>query len=187
MRIAILVSGNGSNLQAIIDAVAEDQLPNIEIACVIADRNCYAIERALDAEIPMFYVERETNLSATVHEICNEEDVELIVLAGFLSILSAEFCKEWQNQIINLHPSLLPKYGGIGMYGNKVHQAVIAAQDKQSGVTVHYVTEHIDGGEIILQQPFDIPENATAEDLAKIVSELEKPLLIKALYQLSQE
>ncbi|MDO5509057.1 MAG: phosphoribosylglycinamide formyltransferase [Weeksellaceae bacterium] len=186
MHISVLVSGNGSNLQAIIDAVAQGQLSNIVIANVIADRNCYAIERALDAEIPVYYAERGPEMSQEIDAICQETGVELIVLAGFLSILSEEFCQKWERKIINMHPSLLPAYGGMGMYGRKVHEAVLQNHETQSGVSIHYVTPEVDAGEIILQQAFPIDQNTTIDQLAQKVSDVEKPLLIQALHQLSQ-
>ena len=184
MKIAVLISGSGTNLQAIIDAVDSGKLKNIEIACVIADRNCYGLERALDAEIPTWYVERGEGLSKEIDEICSENGIDLIVLAGFLSILNEEFCRKWDKKIINLHPSLLPKYGGMGMYGSKVHSAVLAAREKESGVTVHYVSSGVDEGEIILQKSFKIPENADLEWLQQKISEVEKPLLIEAIGKL---
>ena len=184
MKIAILVSGSGSNLQAIIDAVKSGDLNNIEISCVIADRNCFGLERALDAEIDTWYVERGKNLSDEIDEICQEKQVDLIVLAGFLSILNEDFCHQWNKKIINLHPSLLPKYGGMGMYGKKVHQAVLANNETESGATVHFVSAGVDEGEIILQGSFKIPENADLEWLQQKISEIEKPLLIKAIKKL---
>lgn len=184
MRIAVLISGSGSNLQAIIDAVAAKDLKNVEIVAVIADRNCYGLERALDAELPTWFVERSDTLSSEIDEICVNEKVDLIVLAGFLSILNEEFCAKWEKKIINLHPSLLPKYGGMGMYGAKVHKAVLTNHEKESGATVHYVSSGVDEGEIILQESFEIPAEAGLEWLQQKISEIEKPLLLKAIQKL---
>ena len=185
MRIAVLISGSGSNLQAIIDAVAAKDLKHVEIVAVIADRNCYGLERALDAELPTWFVERSETLSSEIDEICENEKVDLIVLAGFLSILNEEFCTKWDKKIINLHPSLLPKYGGMGMYGAKVHKAVLDNNEKESGATVHYVSSGVDEGEIILQNSFEIPENANLDWLQQKISEVEKPLLLKAIQKLA--
>ncbi len=187
MKTAILISGSGTNLQAIIDAKELGELPNIEISLVIADRECYGIERALQAGIPTFLVERGERLSQEIDEICTNHNIELIVLAGFLSILNADFCSKWDHKIINLHPSLLPKYGGKGMYGNKVHQAVIANNETESGATVHYVTAGVDEGEIITQTRFDIPKGADVKWLQNKISEVEKPLLIQAIKTISEQ
>lgn len=186
MKIAVLVSGSGSNLQAIMDAIQNKELKNVEISCVIADRNCYAMERSLDAEIPTWYVDRGDSLSGEVDDLCsNHFAVDCIVLAGFLSILNEEFCTQWDKKIINLHPSLLPKYGGMGMYGSKVHKAVLANKETTSGATVHYVSAGVDEGEIIMQESFDIPQDANLEWLQNKISQIEKPLLLKAIDKLA--
>ena len=187
MKIAVLVSGSGSNLQAIIDAVDGNQLKNVELTCVIADRNCYGIERALDAEIATWYVERGKNLSREVDAICSENEIDLIVLAGFLSILDAKFCEKWDKKIINLHPSLLPKYGGMGMYGAKVHEAVLENNEKKSGASVHYVSSGVDEGEVLRQDSFEIPEEADIQWLQSKISEIEKPLLLKVIGDLAND
>ena len=184
-KIAVLVSGNGSNLQKIIDSIHKKELMNVEISQVIADRNCFAMERALDEDIETFIVERGGNISVEIEEYLDSE-TDLIVLAGFLSILSEEFCKKWERKIINIHPSLLPKYGGAGMYGKKVHQAVLANHEKESGATVHYVTFGIDEGEIILQKTIKIKPNETADWLATKVHEVEYEILIEVLKMLSK-
>lgn len=187
MRIAVLISGSGTNLQAIMDAVSNQSLRNLEIAAVIADRNCFGIERALDAEIPTWFVERGENLSEQIDDICKQENIDLIVLAGFLSILSSEFCDNWDKKIINLHPSLLPKYGGMGMYGSKVHQAVLDNKEKRSGASVHFVSQDVDEGEIITQESFEIPENADLKWLENKISEIEKPLLLSAIHKIIEK
>ena len=187
MRVAVLISGSGTNLQAITDAVNSGELKKVEIACVIADRNCYGLERALDAGLETWFVERAENLSAEIDRICTENNVQLIVLAGFLSILNEEFCSKWDKKIINLHPALLPKYGGIGMYGKKVHEAVLSNNKGESGVTVHFVSAGVDEGEIISQESFQIPENADIEWLQNKISETEKPLLIEAIRKISEK
>lgn len=187
MKIAVLVSGSGSNLQAIIDAVEKEVLFDVEISCVIADRSCYAMERALEAGLPVWQTERGKNLSSEVNKICKEAGVDIIVLAGFLSILDQDICKKWDRKIINLHPSLLPKYGGKGMYGLKVHQAVIAHGEEESGASVHYVTAGVDEGEVIAQMRFKLPARANVEWLVNKIAEIEKPLLISVIDKLSKK
>lgn len=183
-KIAVLVSGKGSNLQAIIDAVENKTLAHISIEQVIADRYCFALERALEHDIPAYMIEDSTQISEEIHEML-QNDIDYIVLAGFLSILSEEFCQNWNGKIINIHPSLLPKFGGIGMYGKHVHQAVIDAKESESGATVHYVIPEIDKGEIILQQSISVAENDTAESLAEKIHTIEHILLVEALQKLS--
>lgn len=187
MKIAVLVSGGGTNLQEIIDAIESERLFDVEIACVIADRSCFAIERALSHSLDVWRVERNANLSSEIDKICLENAVDIIVMAGFLSIISAELCEKWERRIINLHPSLLPKYGGKGMYGQKVLEAVLANKEEKSGATVHYVTAGIDEGDIISQMSFEIPESADLEWMSKKLSEVEKPLLIAAIDKLSKK
>lgn len=187
MNIAVLVSGSGTNLQEIIDAIDNERLIDVNISCVIADRQCYGMERAMKHNIDVWRVKRNKNLSKEVNELCVNNDVDMIVLAGFLSILSDEFCQKWQKRIINLHPSLLPNYGGVGMYGHHVHEAVIKNKETKSGVTVHYVTAGVDEGDIISQISFDIPERADVEWLSHKISEVEKPLLIAAIDKFSKK
>lgn len=187
MNIAVLVSGSGSNLQAIIDAIASEKLTEVNIVCVIADRNCYAMERALEAKLPTWYVSKKENFNAEIDEICRDNHVDLIVLAGFLSILNDTFCEKWKEKIINLHPSLLPKYGGAGMYGHHVYKAVLENNETESGVSVHYVTEGVDEGKVIAQIRFPIPKDSNIEYIARKVSELEKPLLLSVIDKFSKK
>lgn len=185
MKIAVFVSGGGSNLQNIIDAVADGRLANVEIAMVMADRDCYAVERALDHDIPTYLLEDRKIFSEDADYNLNGEDVDLIVLAGFLTVLSPEFTQKWKNKIINIHPALLPKYGGKGMYGEYVHKAVLAAGEKESGATVHFVTAGVDEGEIILQKSFKIEKGDTVADLQRKVAEVEKEILVKAIIKIN--
>lgn len=183
--IVVLVSGSGSNLQAIITAIVKQQLA-CEISLVIADRECLALTRAETAGIATCLLERKhygANLSQQLAAIIPEETT-LIVLAGFLSILSADFCCRWQNKIINLHPSLLPLHGGAGMWGMKVHQAVVNSGESESGCTVHYVDGGIDSGSIIAQRRLKLNAGETPQSLQERVSELEHPLLIEVIEQL---
>lgn len=182
LKIAVLASGGGSNFQAIINAIQANEL-SAKIAMLIVDRECNATKRADIAQIPSFLVDRKiekSNLSTKIDELISS-DCDLIVLAGFLSILNSEFISKWQNKIINIHPSLLPKFGGSGMWGMNVHNAVIAAGEHKSGCTVHYVSEEIDGGQIILQTEVDVLASDTPESLQKKVLAVEHGTLIAAI------
>ncbi len=182
MNLAVLVSGGGTNLRRIIDAIDSGELKNTNIQLVIADRDCYAIERALDKDLTVFLLERGKNLSKEIDELLSEKkNIDLIVLAGFLSILSADFCTKWGRKMINIHPALLPKFGGKGMYGAKVHQAVLDAGETESGATVHFVTPEVDEGEIIVQGKFPVDKGDTVADLQKKVMKVEQKILIEAI------
>ena len=185
MKIAVFASGGGTNLQNIIDAVESGYLSKVEISMVMTDRNCYAIERSLDKDIRTYVLDRKTFSEDAEHNLIDEE-IDLIVLAGFLTILSPEFTAKWGAKMINIHPSLLPKFGGKGMYGAKVHQAVLEAGEKVSGATVHFVTAGVDEGEIITQGTFEVEEGDTISDLQQKVAEVEKSILIEAIKKLSE-
>lgn len=147
------------------------------IAMVVTNRPCTAFERANKAHIPTLLSKdwQEIDLALT------QQDVQLIVLAGFLAIIPEWFCTKWEKRIINIHPSLLPKHGGKGMYGIHVQQAVLAAGDTQAGCTVHYVSAEIDGGNIIAQTPVEVLPDDTPESLAARVQQQEKILLPKTI------
>lgn len=186
MKLAVFVSGSGSNLQNIIDAILDGKLPNTEIAMVMADRDCYAIERSLDYDIPTYLLDDRSTFSEDADHNLEGENVDLIVLAGFLSILSEEFTQKWQGKIINIHPALLPKFGGKGMYGKHVHQAVLDAKESESGATVHYVTAGVDEGEIIIQGKFKVEKGDKVEDLQRKVAQVEREILIEAIKKISE-
>ncbi len=168
-RIAVLVSGNGTNLQALIDAQSGGALTSGEIALVVASRaDAYALERAKRAGIKTAVAayadcaSREA-FEAELLDILYENAIDVIVLAGFLHILSADFVSRYPERIINVHPSLIPAFCGRGFYGIKVHEAVLAAGDAVTGATVHMVNEVPDGGRVLMQrtvrvQPCDTPE-----------------------------
>ena len=179
-NITVLVSGSGSNLQRIIDCIDSGEISNAKVNLVVADRDCYALERAENHQIPNQLIKRGKDFSENLEKLL-PENTDLIVLAGFLSILSKEFCEKYNGKIINIHPALLPKFGGKGMWGHHVHEAVIAAQEKESGATVHFVTSGIDEGEIILQGKFEIDENETPETLAQKVHQIEYEIFPKAI------
>lgn len=187
-RIAVLVSGGGSNLQSIIDNIEQGNL-NCEISYVIADRKCYGLERAEKHGIKNILLDRKVLKEKLSDEISNvlendDEKTDYIVLAGYLSILSPEFIKKWSRKIINIHPSLLPKFGGKGMYGMNVHRAVIEAKETESGCTIHFVDTGVDTGEIILQIKVPVLTDDTPEVLQKRVLEKEHVLLIEGIKKL---
>ena len=187
-RIAVFISGSGSNLQSIIDNIENGNL-NCEISYVIADRECFGLERAEKHGIKSIMLDKKLfgkNLSDEINAILENdtEKTDYIVLAGYLSILSENFINKWNRKIINIHPSLLPKYGGKGMYGIKVHEAVIANKEKESGCTIHFVDNGIDTGEIITNVKVSVYENDTPEILQKRVLEKEHILLIEGIKKL---
>ena len=187
-RIAVFISGSGSNLQSIIDNIENGNL-NCKISYVIADRECFGLERAEKHGIKSIMLDKKLfgkNLSDEINAILENdtERTDYIVLAGYLSILSESFINKWNRKIINIHPSLLPKYGGKGMYGIKVHEAVIANKEKESGCTIHFVDNGIDTGEIITNVKVPVYENDTPEILQNRVLEKEHILLIEGINKL---
>ena len=187
-QIAVFISGSGSNLQSIIDNIENGNL-NCEISYVIADRECFGLERAEKHGIKSIMLDKKlfgNKLSDEISAIL-ENDIEktdYIVLAGYLSILSESFINKWTRKIINIHPSLLPKFGGKGMYGMNVHRAVIEAKETESGCTIHFVDTGVDTGEIILQIKVPVLSDDTPEILQKRVLEKEHILLIEGIKKL---
>ena len=178
-KIAVFVSGGGTNLQALIDAQNSGIIKSGKIEVVISSNpNAYAIKRALDASIDAVCVTKsEFDGSQEMFErkiigIMRMLDIDIIVLAGFMSILSENFTKQFPNKIINVHPSLIPSFCGKGFYGLKVHEAALNYGVKVTGATVHFVNEIPDGGEIIMQKAVKIRENDTPESLQKRVMKL---------------
>ncbi len=177
-KIAVLVSGGGTNLQALINAEAKGELKSGKIALVISNKaGAYALERAKKAGIRAETVLRSVLGSQEAFEerivsLLDEEGIDLIVLAGFLSILSADFTKRYPKRIINIHPSLIPSFCGAGFYGLKVHEAALQKGVKVTGATVHFVNEIPDGGEIIMQKAVSVREDDTPETLQKRVMRL---------------
>jgi phosphoribosylglycinamide formyltransferase-1 len=175
LRILVLVSGGGTNLQALIDAEKAGAF-NAVITAVVSDRpGVYALKRAKAAGIPAFVEkpdtrlpkpERRQELSDRILHLCREKQIGLIVHAGFLAILAGNIIEEYANKMINIHPALLPRFGGQGMYGGNVHRAVLAAGEKESGCTVHIVDAGIDSGEILVQKKVPVLEADTPETLA---------------------
>jgi len=186
LRVAVLISGGGSNLQSLIDFARREEKAGYEIAFVISDRPAGGLARAEQAGIPTCLLHRGKGskaLSHDIHELLNNR-VDYIVLAGFLSILDGDFIEKWKNRIINIHPALLPDFGGKGMYGDNVHRAVLASGAEKSGCTVHFVDSGIDTGTIIDQMSLDIDETWSAEQLQREVLNLEHILLPRTLQSL---
>lgn len=187
VRISVLVSGGGSNLQSLIDAAEAGNLANAEIVQVISSSHkAYGIERAKNHNIPAKVISKQeyADLDERMHavlEALNEAETDLVVLAGYLSILSSEVIKAYEGRIINIHPSLLPKFGGKDCYGIKVHEKVIEAKETESGPTVHFVDEGIDTGKIILQRKVEVKPEDTPEDLQKRVLVQEHIILPEAV------
>ena len=176
-RIAVFVSGGGTNLQALIDAQTAGLLHSGKICLVVSSSpTAYALERAKQAGIPAVAVSKKECGSQQVFEEkilaeLEKNNIELIVLAGFLRILSADFTKKYADRILNVHPSLIPSFCGKGFYGLKVHEAALEYGVKVTGATVHFVNEIPDGGEIILQKAVEIKEGDTPEILQRRVME----------------
>jgi phosphoribosylglycinamide formyltransferase-1 len=188
LRIAVLVSGGGTNLQAIIDRIESKALQNVEIGIVISNNEkAYALERAEKygvntlALVPKAFPSK-ADFNKSLIKILKEEKIDLIVLAGFLVVLDSEVIQAFKNKIINVHPSLLPAFGGKGYYGIKVHEAALARGVKYTGATVHFVDEGTDTGPIILQQIVEIQPDDTKESLQRRVMEkAEWEILPKAI------
>ena len=182
-RIAVFVSGGGTNLQALIDAQGS-VIKSGKIALVVSSNaNAYALERAAKAGIKTAVVSRKESASQAefeekISEILRENEIDMIVLAGFMSILSESFTSQWPQRIINVHPSLIPSFCGKGFYGLKVHEEALKYGVKVTGATVHYVNEVPDGGQIILQKAVEILPGDTAEILQKRVMEQAEWILL---------
>ena len=183
-RIAVFVSGGGTNLQALLDAQSAGKIPSGEIVLVIASNDgAYALERAKKAQVDGKVVSRKELGSQEAFEhgieaLLEEYDIDLIILAGFLCILSENFTAKWPRRIINVHPSLIPSFCGKGFFGLKVHEAALEKGVKVTGATVHFVNEIPDGGEILLQKAVEILPGDTAEVLQRRVMEQAEWLLL---------
>ena len=188
-RIAVLVSGGGTNLQALIDA----NLQAGEIALVVSSRpGVYALERAYRAGIPSVVIAKKGSTQEAFEEklraALEEYRIDLIVLAGFLTILSEDFTRRYPHRILNIHPSLIPAFCGEGYYGLRVHEAALARGVKLTGATVHFVNEIPDGGEIILQKAVEVKDGDTPEILQRrVMEQAEWKLLPQAVELVSEE
>lgn len=178
VRIAVFVSGSGTNLQSLIDAVNEGYI-NASISLVVSSKeNAYGLERARKANIKAEYIKDQSLILKRLEE----EEIDLIVLAGYLSIVGEELINKYKNKIINIHPSLIPSFSGPGYYGLRVHKKVFERGVKVSGATVHFVSSEVDGGPIILQRAIDISDCKSPEEIQeKILINIEHKILKEAV------
>ena len=184
IRIAVLVSGGGTNLQALLDAEASGTLCSGSVSLVVSNNpNAYALERAARANLPSAVV-TGPDFEAKLGTLLRDYHIDLIILAGFMRILSSSFTMNWSNRILNVHPSLIPSFCGKGFYGLRVHEAALARGVKVTGATVHFVNEIPDGGEIILQKAVDVLPDDTAESLQKRVMEQAEWILLPQAVEL---
>ena len=188
VKTAILVSGGGTNLQAIIDAKILGEIKNCELVAVVSSSpDAYALERAQHAEIPIYVVDRSIfpntgSYTKAIKDKLDDLEVELVVYAGFHYILGSLFTEAYKNRIINIHPSLIPSFCGPGFYGLKVHEAVLAHGVKITGATAHFATEVVDDGPIILQKAVWVYEDDTPQTLQRrVMEEAEWVILPKAI------
>ncbi|MTI46720.1 MAG: phosphoribosylglycinamide formyltransferase [Firmicutes bacterium] len=186
IKIAVLISGGGTNLQAIIDAI-EDKVINGEIKAVISNKqNAYGLERARLNNIDACFIDRNSfdnnkEYNNEILRILENKDIDLVVLAGYLQILSTKLVSKYQNKIINIHPSLIPSFCGKGFYGENVHKSVLDYGVKVTGATVHFVDEGTDTGPIILQEVVKVEDDDTVESLQKKVLSVEHKVLVEAI------
>lgn len=183
-NIAVLVSGGGTNLQALIDAQAAGKIENGSIRLVVSSNpEAFALERAAKASIPSAVLRRRDfdsaeDYGAALTALLEEYEIGLIVLAGFMTVLPDSFCRQYENRIINVHPSLIPSFCGAGYYGLRVHEATLAKGVKVTGATVHFVSEVVDGGAIIAQKAVEVEDGDTPETLQKRVMEQAEWILL---------
>ncbi len=172
-RIAIFASGSGSNAQNINEYFQDNS--DVSISLILANKaDAYVLERAKNMNIPSFvFSNKELQSTSVVLDKLKAFDIDFIVLAGFLLKVPSNLISAFPNKIVNIHPALLPKFGGKGMYGMHVHQAVVDNKEKETGITIHFVNENYDEGQIIFQDKFDVAETDTAEDVASKIHELE--------------
>jgi phosphoribosylglycinamide formyltransferase-1 len=200
LKTAVLVSGGGTNLQALIDYQLQkgDSCP-YEIAIVISDhKDAYALERAAKAGIASAVTspysvmgaevakaasrdEKRLAVSDAVLDLCKKNGVQAIVQAGWLTVLSGNILKQYEGKIINLHPALLPKFGGVGMWGHHVHEAVIASGEKESGCTIHLVSSECDGGKILIQKKVPVLPSDTPDSLYERIAPQEHEAIVEGL------
>ncbi len=199
MKIAVLVSGGGTNLQALIDFEKKEKDCPYKIQCVLSStKNAFALERAKNAGIKTFVFspfsvmgkenaekasleEKRLATSDAILKACQEEKVDAIVLAGYLSVLSGKILQVYKNKIINLHPALLPKFGGVGMWGHHVHEAVLAAGEKESGCTIHLVDSGCDTGKILLQKKVPVLPGDTPDTLYERIAPQEHQAIVEGV------
>ncbi len=178
-KIAVLASTKGTDLQAIIDEIKAGKMPGIELSAVISNKeNCYAMQRAKEQGFKTFFVNPKNKtreeFDFEIGDILEREKIDLIVLVGYMRILTPAFVRKFPKRIINVHPALIPKFCGPKFFGSNVHEAVLTAGEKETGMTIHYVDEGVDTGEIILQKTCPVSPDDTPETLKTKVQALEK-------------
>ena len=183
-RIAIFASGSGTNAQKIMEHF--QNIDDIEVSIVLSNnKDAYVLQRASDMNVPAYVFDRQMFYETDqVHDILRDVGIDFIVLAGFLWLVPDNLLASWAGKIVNIHPALLPKFGGKGMYGDRVHKAVIEAGEKETGITIHYVNEIYDDGEIIFQEKFEVLPDDTPDSIAGRIHVLEHkhyPLVIEKL------
>ena len=188
-RIAVLVSGGGTNLQALLDAEAQGRIPHGEIALVVSNNpKAYGLERAKQAGVPAAVLDKagsQADFEDRLQRILELDGIDLIILAGFMRILTGRFTAKWPNRILNVHPSLIPAFCGQGFYGLRVHAAALARGVKLTGATVHYVNEIPDGGPILLQKAVEVLPEDTPETLQRRVMEQAEWILLPQAAELA--
>ncbi|MCI8284970.1 MAG: phosphoribosylglycinamide formyltransferase [Firmicutes bacterium] len=186
-NISVMVSGGGTNFQAVIDNIENGNIKNGRIVQLITSKaDAYAVERAKKHGIKSVYIGRknypnDAERTDAIINALNAENTDLVILAGYMSVLEPKLIEAYRNRIINIHPSLIPKYCGKGFYGHFVHEAVIAAGEKESGATVHFVDEGVDTGKIIMQETVEVLPGDTPEELAARVLKVEHKILPAAV------
>ncbi|MBI3194991.1 MAG: phosphoribosylglycinamide formyltransferase [Ignavibacteriae bacterium] len=192
LRIAVLASGRGSNLRAIVDALHAGIISNAQVSLVLSNNSSSgALEFARQQNIPAVHLNRlqfttDVEFTTAMTQTIREHNCNFIVLAGYMKKLDPTIISSFKNRIINIHPALLPAYGGKGMYGMRVHEAVIASRDSVSGATVHFVDEEYDRGPVVLQERVDVSPADTPESLAEKVLKIEHTLYPKAINLFAQ-
>ncbi|MDR1926547.1 MAG: phosphoribosylglycinamide formyltransferase [Endomicrobium sp.] len=189
MRIAVLVSGEGSNMQSIIDSTKNGNLKGIaQVVLVISNNsNAYALRRAENENIKFVCIEERKNFgneksfNGAILEELEKAKTNIVCLAGYMKMIGHVIIEAYHNRILNIHPALLPKFGGKGMYGHYVHEAVVKAKETESGATVHFVEKEYDNGEIIIQQKIEVFKNDSPEDVAKKVLVIEHQIYPEAI------
>ncbi|MDO4481871.1 MAG: phosphoribosylglycinamide formyltransferase [Bacillota bacterium] len=191
LKISVMVSGGGTNFQAVIDGVSSGLIPDAKIVQVISSSgNAFALERAKKHGIPGFVVSSKeypdlSEKTDKILKLLNDKETDLIVLAGYMSVVDKRIVDAYRGRIINIHPSLIPKYCGKGFYGKRVHEAVIAGGEKVSGATVHFVDEGVDTGAIIIQEQVPVLPEDTADELAARVLVVEHKILTEAIRRIA--
>ena len=183
IKLGVLGSTKGTDLQAILDSIQSEQL-NATVSVVLSNReNAFILERAQNHNVPTFFISQQgkkrEEFDAKMTQVLKNHNVDLVLLIGFMRILSDAFCREWHDRILNVHPSLLPKYAG-GMDIN-VHEQVLKNNDKETGCTIHFVTDEVDGGPILIQKKCDVEPNDTAQSLKAKVQSLEGNAFLEAI------